>query len=302
MKRAHKEGDRLVRAIYQNIFLFLLMICTPSAFAEVLIINKKSSAILDGVAKNIEREISQKVSVGSAQDLYRIRTDGILAVITVGLSNLEEWIEISSTNGPPIISIFAAARDISQLDYVRSAIYIDPPIERQVRLAQLIFGTGSAIGIIVPDFYYLKLLGVNKSVLSKMGVTVYSLSQQESITHALAAALAKNRALIGIYDPQVYGADNLKNILITAYRRSRALIGPSKAYLKAGAMATTYSDTDDLERRLVQVLKEGIDSGEWPEKGYNPYFKIGYNEQVARSLNIILPDEEVALKYLRGEE
>ena len=76
------------------------------------------------------------------------------------------------------------------------------------------------------------------------------------------------------------------------------MIGPSRAYLKAGSLSTTFSDLGHVAQRIMDVVLEYQSSAKWLKAGYNPYYRILFNKQVARSLDIILPEEDVLLKNM----
>src|SRR5690554_8109085 len=97
-----------------------------------------------------------------------------------------------------------------------------------------------------------------------MKISLYFADESESGAHALVHLLRDNSALVGIYDNELYSPENIKTILISAYRQNIPLIGPSAAYLKAGSLASTYRNIDDTALRLFEVLKLGITIGEWP--------------------------------------
>ena len=96
--------------------------------------------------------------------------------------------------------------------------------------------------------------------------------------------------------------ENIENILITAYRHNIPLIGPSNAYINAGALASTYSDLTDVARRLSEILQKGLGHNDWAKPDYNSYFSVSYNHQVARSLNLNLPDVDTVVASIKKTE
>ena len=217
------------------------------------------------------------------------------ACVVIGPQTLENW---PGCGGKPVIAVFVTREAAAALKAVTTSLYLEPPLSRQVGLARIILGDDRPLGVLVRDRAQWKTAGGRPDPL----VTPYFTDQYPTLNHALLALLRSNHALIGIYDTELYSSENIKNILITAYRQNKPLIGPSSAYIKAGALATTYSDLDDVARRLSEILLTGLKEQIWPQPDYNPYFKVRYNPQVGRSLNLLLPDENAMAAELAAQE
>ncbi|HUP82311.1 MAG TPA: hypothetical protein VM260_27405, partial [Pirellula sp.] len=78
-------------------------------------------------------------------------------------------------------------------------------------------------------------------------------------------------------------------------RSNRALIGFSDSMVKAGALATTYSSTEDIVAQLNEMLVEFDASGRLPDAQFPKYFSVIVNDSVARSLNIPVDEETRSL-------
>ena len=154
------------------------------------------------------------------------------------------------------------------------------------------------------------LCDLGKRIVESISSQIRDLSEESP----LGARLARQKDKSNLVEDQVAQSattsiakefiddPHIKNILITAYRQNKPLIGPSSAYIKAGALATTYSDIDDVAHRLSEMLLTGLKKHVWPEADYNPYFKVRYNQQVGRSLNLLLPDAESLASQLTKDE
>lgn len=221
------------------------------------------------------------------------------AVVLVGPATLAKW----KPNGVPAVAVFISrAQTLNDLGRLESAIFLEPPVVRQVRLAKALIGEEAPIGILSQSVASLVTDGLDHGTMEGLGVLPYYLDDYGSINRALVDLLDECYVLVGQYDTTLYSAENIKNILITAYRQNRPLIGPSSAYIRAGSLATTYSDIEDVSKRLVEIIRSGMANGQWPAPGYNPYFKVRYNEQVARSLNLTLPEAEMLAESLAQRE
>lgn len=109
--------------------------------------------------------------------------------------------------------------------------------------------------------------------------------------------LKQSDIILGIDDPDLYNPVTVRGILMRLYRSNRALVGPDKAFVKAGAVASVYSGVADTLKAAVGLIR---DTGPWPAVFENPYYQISTNEQVARSLHISLDDENNLKKKVEG--
>ena len=222
------------------------------------------------------------------------------AVVLVGPQALEAW---SFNDSPAAVAVFVSRDAVAAYrQQLASALYLEPPLKRQVAMAKSILGHDRPLGVLVQDKSQWKNSGLSAMPLQQSLVTPYFVDQYDNLNRALLDLLKNSHALIGTYDTELYSSTNIKNILITAYRQNKPLIGPSSAYIKAGALATTYSDIDDVAHRLSEILLTGLKEQVWPDADYNPYFKVRYNQQVGRSLNLLLPDADaLAAQLAKGE-
>ncbi|MEK9711248.1 MAG: hypothetical protein VW258_01665 [Thalassolituus sp.] len=267
-----------------------------TASADVALYAPEKNSITAGLLKETNRQLRalgiQELLVTADKAQIQSAPEQFSAVVAVGSRNAYE---LSSLSSLPLISVYISSLDATELgDRLTSAIYAEPPFNRQVMLAQEIFGAGERFGALTEN-------SIPTGPFAGK-VSLYPVADYPSLNHGLIRLLGDSRALIGTYDPELYSADNIKSILITSYRHNRALIGPSGAYLRAGALASTFSSSDDVALRLAEILAAGIREGRYPAAGYNPYFHVGFNEQVGRSLNLLLPDADVTAERIRTRE
>lgn len=208
-------------------------------------------------------------------------------IVTVGASVLTEIQKHKALlQRTPVVATYISEQDYhNHRELLSTGVYVEPPLHRQIALAQLLFGDDAPLGILVPES--------DAHVVDDTDVSLYPVKSNDNLNQTLVRLLTENRALIGVYDTELYSSENIKSILITSYRHNRPMIGPSLAYLRAGALATTYSNTDDVIRRLIEIIEQGLyTSQSYPPPDFNPYFRVGLNEQVGRSLNMLMPDAD----------
>jgi hypothetical protein len=198
------------------------------------------------------------------------------------------------------ISVMVTAKQAAAKKF-DSSIFIEPPLSRQLKLADLLIPGNKKLGLLVSDTEnkneVLKALTEDEIKLIK----VVNIEEYENINQALFHALKGTRLLLGSYNSNIYNAKNIKNILITSYRQQKVLIGPSRAYLKAGSFATTFSDLSHIAHRIIDVVRHHQKTRAWLLADYNPYYRILFNAQVARSLNLHVLNDDV-LRQEMGEK
>ena len=93
----------------------------------------------------------------------------------------------------------------------------------------------------------------------------------------------------------------MKNLLLSSYAQQLPLVGPNAGFVRAGSLASTYSDQTDWLAVLDRLLDQPPAS--WPRSLYPEHFKVLGNPQVARSLGIEQVDEaRVAARLAEGEK
>ena len=100
--------------------------------------------------------------------------------------------------------------------------------------------------------------------------------------------------MIAIPDSLTYTFETAQAILLTSYDYQKPVFAYSKSYVQAGALAGVYSNTQQLAKQAAEIAIDlqaapGLLSAPQTPK----YFSIAVNYQVAKSLNIIMMDENL---------
>jgi ABC-type uncharacterized transport system substrate-binding protein len=109
-----------------------------------------------------------------------------------------------------------------------------------------------------------------------------------------------NKALLAVYDSVALNPNISKWLLYLAYQHRVPVIGFSRAYVDAGALAAVYSTPEQIGRQAAEIVYDYIEgnSGSLPLQIYPKYFSLGLNRSVARSIGLSLPDEDLLLQQL----
>ncbi len=163
-------------------------------------------------------------------------------------------------------------------------LWSDPPLERQIALLKLMLPGLKNVGVLYGKQSFF-LLPEIKQALQAENLTLHKYEWPESYdARGLNNLLEQTEVLLGIDDAHIYNPSTIKSILLSSYARKQTLIGPTAAFIKAGSLASTYSDQDDWIQTLSSLLQ--MPSANWPNSQYPSNFKVMINHQVARSLGI----------------
>jgi hypothetical protein len=181
-----------------------------------------------------------------------------------------------------------------------SLLWSDPPLDRQLRLIRILLPQARRIGVLY-DRHSEFLLKDLRLAARPLGLEL--VTERWDNTHdsrPLQTLLKNSDVLLGLDDPDLYNSKTAKNLLLSSYSRQLALIGPNAGFVRAGSLASTYSDQSDWLAILDKLLDQPPAS--WPRAHYPPLFKVSSNPQVARSLGMEQIDEaSVATLLAEGE-
>ncbi|VVQ07999.1 hypothetical protein PS918_04921 [Pseudomonas fluorescens] len=212
---------------------------------------------------------------------------GDLRLILLDLPSLD-W-RLQETRGPATlvlrISRLQARQHLGENPPPHlSLLWSDPPLERQLRLTRILLPQIKRVGVLYDDHSEFLLNELRRSAHA-LGLEV--VTERWDNTHdsrPLQSLLSNSDVLLGLDDPDLYNPKTVKNLLLSSYSRQLALIGPNAGFVRAGSLASTYSDQSDWLAILDELLSQP--PATWPRTYYPPRFKVSSNPQVARSLGI----------------
>ncbi|CAI8939884.1 ABC transporter substrate-binding protein [Pseudomonas sp. IT-347P] len=181
-----------------------------------------------------------------------------------------------------------------------SLLWSDPPLSRQLQLIRRILPQARRIGVLF-DQHSEFLLNELHQVAQPLKLEIVS-QRWDNIhdSRPLQAVLKNSDVMLGFDDPDLYNPKTAKNLLLSSYSRQVALVGPNVAFVRAGSLASSYSDQNDWLAILDQLLDQPPSN--WPRSLYPARFKVSSNAQVARSLGIEpLNEASVASALAEGE-
>ncbi|MFC5551350.1 hypothetical protein [Massilia aerilata] len=166
-----------------------------------------------------------------------------------------------------------------------TAVYAEPAPTDQLRLATLIYRRPVRVGAILgADTAFLR------PALEADKVAVLEAGDGDDINRLL-NQIAQTDVLLALPDSTIYSTESIRNILLSTYRHKQGVIGFSGDMVKAGALATTYSEIEDIDAQVAEIANAYVAGGELAPPQFPRYFRTIVNEGVARSLDLKVGDE-----------
>lgn len=187
----------------------------------------------------------------------------------------------------------------------RSALFIDQPFARQLNLCKAV----------IPDLRRIAVLygpgsqaaaGPLEAAARRAAVAIVDrhLSAGSNPNAALDEILDNSELLLALPDNEVFNRYTVAGLLLTAYHHDVPVIGFSRAYVTAGALAAVYSTPAQVGHDAAAMTLAARSAG-WrlPAPRYPTSFTVTVNRQVAQSLGLKLPeDEQLQQTLVRQEE
>ncbi|EKT4465700.1 ABC transporter substrate-binding protein [Pseudomonas putida] len=292
-----------------RLLLRLLLFClwplgTVSA-SEVLLVGASDQPGIRSFVSALQAHRPQdQVHFKAVADLPRpgqLKADVRLVLLDVAAL---EW-RLGEAAGPPALALRVSRVQAEQrLGKSRPAylclLWSDPPPARQLRLVRYLLPQARRVGVLYGEHSRF-LLDELRLAARPLGLEIVAQDWPDPRdSRPLQRLLGNSDVLLGIDDPDLYNSKTAKNVLLSTYGRQMALVGPNAGFVRAGALASTFSDQDDWLAVLDQLLDRPPAS--WPRSHYPAHYGVTGNQQVARALGLEPIDAEAAAVVLAEGE
>jgi len=213
-----------------------------------------------------------------------------MLIIAIGPSALQDvarrrcdCVVISAFTSSQVFRTVAASLPAARAAAM-TAVYAEPAPADQLRLISLLYQRPARVAAIVS-----RETAFPKPVL-QAAAEVQDFAPGDDINRVL-SRIARTEVLLALPDTAVYNTENIRNILLSTYRHKQAVIGFSADMVKAGALATTYSEVEDINAQVAEMASSFVATGVLPPPQFPRYFRTIVNEGVARSMDVAVTDE-----------
>jgi ABC-type uncharacterized transport system substrate-binding protein len=286
----------------------------PAAAARVAVVLSDDSAPYQEVYQVIQAYLDD-----TPHEVSRVYAEGLTAAalkearlaVAVGVRAAETLAAFADR--PPVLAVLvprtwylktgrARLSDSGRL--LASAIYLDQPFERQVRLIRLAVPEVRRVGV---------LLGAEQSGLAdelgdalraqRLGLVHQNLVAGERLSGPLENVLSGADLLLAVPDPLVFNRNTAQSLFLTSYRYRVPVLGYSRSLTRAGALLSLHSSPAQIGHQTAEWINSALQGPavHLPPPAYPAYSSVSVNEQVARSLGFTLPPEGELEERLGGE-
>lgn len=266
------------------------------------------------------REVAAEVLKGAQQEIpqteyFQFTTQYLEQTAQPELNNFDLILAVGSratevamkTNaGPPVLSIlitqdaftalakkyFSSMQEAATAGF--SAIYLDQPESRSFKLARLLIPDLSNAGVMLGPLSMDKIPSLTSELASlNIEAAVVAVNEKSNLIRVLEPVIRNVDAFIVLPDSRHLNVTTAKWILQLSFRYRVPVIGFSKAYVDAGALAAVYSSAQDVVRQTLERLRDQAATvGRNGIFAFPKYFSVEINRAVARNLGLNLKEEQ----------
>ena len=282
----------------------LLLVSAQAVAARVTVVLSDDSAPYQEVYQVIRAyldDTAHEVIRVHAERLNMVSLNESRLAVAVGVRAAESLAALPVR--PPVLAVLVPrawyvktgrTRLSDGADRRASAIYLDQPFERQVRLIRQAFPEARRVGMLV-SAEQSGLVGELDEALQaqRLSLVHVTLSGEERLITALEKVLSDAELLLAVPDPLIFNRNTAQSLFLTSYRYRVPVLGYSRSLTRAGALLSLHSSPAQIGRQAAEWVRGAIQgvSVNLPPPAHPAYFSISINEQVARSLGFTLPPE-----------
>ena len=220
--------------------------------------------------------------------------------ILIVMSN--DMVKSLPANHPPTLFVLAQPSTI-EMQKQDSALYWSPSLSAQLALIRAVLPATNRVGMLVSNGEDASWLRVFKQYAAEQSIEVrFQTIDKTRIARQVSELAASTDVLLAQPDTDIYNRETIRFILLAAYRQNKVLIGPSPAFVNAGALATLYAPSSLVAEEVAQKIRYFLKNNKLPPASRIKSLNVSLNPQVAKSLGLSVPTTTELERLLHLEE
>lgn len=316
--------------ILKTVSMAFIKVCQPIAYALIIIAGitadclaeHQSILITYSEEKSFVRTIAEQLRDKLESNALHIKTAAINSnhinsidklsehtlIVALGSNTTETILKLNIKT--PLVSLLVPRQSIETLklsshpDQPWTTLLLDQPMERQFLLIKHLLGKDKKIGTLLsPHSARLESELIKAAKNTSLTLSTREIRSDAELINNLELLTSRTDVLLTIPDPIAFNRKTIRSILLLTYRNGIPVIGFSKSYVKAGAIASLYSEPVQISEQAAGIIKNYLNTGRFEENIFYPdNYMILTNHMVARTLGIKLTSEDNLLKAIKREE
>lgn len=224
----------------------------------------------------------------SGEIINNLKKDTPSLIVAVG-TGITKLIQHSSINTPVVFTMVLGPE---RSGISPPGVSMDIPYLFKLKQAFRILGHKSRVGIIYSSHSESELQKASDAC-GQLGCQVIpaKINSDKDFPEMVHLMMETSDMVLMIADPIVYFPKSVEFLLTQALENTIPVIGLSSAYTKAGAILSFDCDYQDLGRQTADLVEEVLKDKEVSVKMDPEKFVYSINIQVAKRMNIRIPDE-----------
>lgn len=302
-------------------WLLALACCLPLAGAaaepvRVLVLLSETGStygeLVDALEERIDPErlrVQSRLIPDGTGELAKLLGSRPALVVPVGIRATA--LVLRAAGDLPVLSLLVPGNSYAALladagtDGNRSAIYLDQPLARQLDLLRVLLPKTSRVAVLAGPTSAAQLPELQRlSGMRGLQLISEAVAEGDNPVPALRRLMDRAGVLLALPDPAVFSRASLQAILLTTYRSNVPVLGFSRAYVNAGALAAVHSSARQIGLQAGEWIADLDRRGDWrlDAPRHPVHYSVSVNAQVAQSLGIGRVDESELLQRLRDLE
>lgn len=209
-------------------------------------------------------------------------------IITIGRESTlrtNEYITKNHTQAP-ILAVLIPHKMYNSItrnnkDRQITAIYREQPVDRQLKVIEKLLPEVKTIGVLTSMYDPSQIDELKDAVIKHhLNLVIAENKKREDLIDSLKHVLSNSDLLLTLPDPEIYNPFTAKGIFLTSYRRGVPIIGYSKTYVDAGAVAAVYTKAGQIAKQAASITNTYFLKNSLQPPGYPTEYAVAKNEKI----------------------
>lgn len=184
-------------------------------------------------------------------------------------------------------------------------LYLDQPVSRILSLLRLVYPEAKKIGAVYGPVSVRRQEEVNHQVASyPIAINDAVILEDDNPLKKLNAVFKGSDAVLVLPDKSSFNRRIAKWVIRLSIKNRVPVIGYSRKYAQAGALASVYSSIEQIAKQTAELIYQWQTTIENPDTQYlyPKYFSVSVNERVEKALGIQIDNRKTLVEQVNTME